>query len=120
MEGGKRAFGEPFQISLSAYMLCAGPTVGSKEVHAFTGVDVGDKCNNAAKPVTLECQPGFLANLSQKTVLRAFPVTEFSANANPFVAVFVMLLFGAVEQEIAIPVFQITESGQLHHMTIPF
>ena len=96
------------QLTLVAFAQSTLEAVGVEQVHIFALPAVRDEGHKAAVAPARQAQTGLLAHLAQQAVLRAFVFFEFPADADPFVTVFVVLPFHAVQQEIRIILLNIT------------
>ena len=119
LQGGKLVLADPGQLSLVALLRRAGKARGVEQVHVFGRVDVGDEGHEPAVAELRERQSRLLKHLAAHAVLRAFLIFEFSAYADPFVVVFIVLLFDAVEHQILPVPLQIAERGLLHAASLP-
>ena len=107
--------GQPFQNALVAFPDLPLKPGGGEQVHILTGPDVRHKGDDAPVLIIGEGQAGLLFDLPQDAVLRAFPVLELAAHADPFITVFVLLLFDPVEHEITAVFFDVAKGGLLAH-----
>jgi len=119
LQGGELPLADPGQLTLVAVLRRAGEARGVEQVHILGRVDVGDEGHKPAVAVLRERQPRFLQHLAADAVLRAFPVLKFSADADPFVVIFVVLLFYAVEHQILSIALKIAERRLLHAPSLP-
>ena len=119
LQGGELLLVDPGQLTLVAVLRRAGEARGVEQVHILGRPDIGDEGHKPAVAVLRERQPRFLQHLAADAVLRAFPVLKFSADADPFVVIFVVLLFYTVEHQILSIALKIAERRLLHAPSLP-
>lgn len=71
--------------------------------------------DNARIARVFQLEAGFFADLAPNAILRAFALLEFSADANPLVAIDVVLFLDAVEHQVGTFFFDVTK-GRVEHI----
>ena len=103
------ALRKPHELAFVAVGERAGELRAGEEVHVFDAPFVGHERDESAEARIEHGEPRLLLHLAHGAFLGAFAVLELSADANPLVAVFVVLLLGSVEDEIASVLLDVAE-----------
>ena len=104
-------FGHPFQCALVTVGQRAGKIGAGVQVHPLGGPWLASKIHNAAVGGGLHRQAGFLPHFAQGTGFGSFAGVKLAAHTDPFIVVDVVLLFNAVQHQIAAVLFQVAQSG---------
>ena len=102
---------DPGQLSLVAVLRRAGKACGVEQVHVLGRPDVRDERDKAAVAELCQRQAGLFKHLAAHAVLRTFLILKFSADADPFVMIFVVRLLDAVEHQVLPVLLQIAKRG---------
>ena len=106
----QRLFVQPLQNAFIAFAQRTFEAVGAEKMHILRPW-THYKGDDAAVAPVCEREAGLLFYLAQDAVLRAFALLEFPADADPFVAVFVVFLLDAVQRQILPAALDIAETG---------
>ena len=104
------ALRKPHELAFVAVGERAGELRAGEEVHVLDAPFVGHERDESAEARIEHGEPRLLLHLAHRAFLGAFAVLELSADADPLVAVFVVLLLGSVENEIASVLLDVAES----------
>ena len=85
------------------------PVVGSEKVHVLALPLVRHECHDAAIAVRGQGEAGLLLRFAQSALLRALALFKLAADADPLVAIAVVLLFRAVQHQVFAAAFDINE-----------
>src|SRR5574344_1104770 len=83
-------------------------------MHLFGRPDIGDECHDAAVAPSGDRIARLFTYLAAHAVFRTFAVFELSAHANPFVMIFIVNLFCAMQHEVLSVTFEVTLCGLKH------
>ena len=100
---GNPAAGDPRQFALGAGHELAFKTVGGEQVHVLPFPPIRHEGDDPAIAPARQAQPGLLAHLAQKTVIRTLVRLHLAADADPFDLILVVLLRGPVQHQHLIP-----------------
>ena len=103
------ALRQPHELAFVAVGERAGELRAGEEVHVLDAPFVGHERDESAEARIEHGEPRLLLHLAHRAFHGAFSVFELSADANPLVAVFVVLLLGSVEDEIASVLLDVAE-----------
>ena len=110
--GQELALRQPHKFALVAVRQGAGELRAGEQVHVLDAPFVGHKRDESAEARIEHGEPRLLLHLAHGAFLGAFAALELSADADPLVAVLVVLLLGAVEDQIASVLLDVAESRQ--------
>ena len=89
-------------------------------MHVFTGIEIRNEGNDASVAEGSYGQPRFLPYFTTHAILGTLTVLKFSAHADPLVVILVVVLFGAVEHQIASVLLQIAKGRHFHASAVSF
>ena len=110
--GQELAFRQPHEFAFVAVGERAGEARAGKEMHVLDTPFVGHERDDSAEARIEHGESRFLLHLAHGAFLGAFAVLELPAHANPLVAVFVVLLLGAVQNQIAPILLDVAEGSK--------